>query len=195
MQRFAAISFKSYPLELSWSVRTNGDWVVAKRGSKGERDPAVADKVAMMGRKRRLPIQLHYAIALTCRRRVSLAVRRVFSLGFEAWKQLCREFEPQVSSRFQWMLQAPLPSTRRDSPVREIQQQPGNRSSENVGLAVLQKCPRDGELPHRPDLQRRRCATLLAMRQLNSSKQDRQEQCLGLWNARTCRHVARAKAA
>ena len=32
--------------------------VVAK-----ERDPAVADKVAMTGRKRRLPIQLHYVIA------------------------------------------------------------------------------------------------------------------------------------
>ena len=66
--------------------------VVAK-----ERDPAVADKASMMGRKRRLPIQLHYVIALTCRRRVSLAVRRAFSFGFEAWKQLCREFEPWFS--------------------------------------------------------------------------------------------------
>ena len=28
---------ESYPLELSWSVRTIGDWVVAKLGSKGER--------------------------------------------------------------------------------------------------------------------------------------------------------------
>ena len=63
--------------------------VVAK-----ERDLAVADKATMMGRKRRLPKQLCYVIALTCRRRVSLAVRRVFSFGFEAWKQLCREFEP-----------------------------------------------------------------------------------------------------
>ena len=50
------------------------------------RDPAVADKVTMMGWKRRLPIQLHYAIALTSRRKVSLEVRRVFSFGFEAWK-------------------------------------------------------------------------------------------------------------
>ena len=24
---------ESYPLELSWSIRTDGDWVVAKRGS------------------------------------------------------------------------------------------------------------------------------------------------------------------
>ena len=51
------------------------------------------------------------------------------------------------------MLQALLPSTSTDSPLREIQQQSGNRSSENVELAVLQKCLRDGELTHRPDLQ------------------------------------------
>ena len=42
---------------------------------------------------------------------------------------------------------------------------------------------------------RLRCATLLAMRQPNSSEQDRQEQRLVLWNARTCRHFARAKVA
>ena len=52
------------------------------------------------------------------------------------------------------MLQAPLPSTRTDNPVREIQQQSGNISSKNVELvAVLQKCLRDGELTHRPALQ------------------------------------------
>ena len=83
--------------------------VVAK-----ERDTAVADKVTMMGRKRRLPIQLYCVITLTCRGRVSLAVRRVFCFGFEAWKQLCREIEPWVSSRLQWMLQAPWPPTRTD---------------------------------------------------------------------------------
>ena len=112
---------KSYPLELSWSVRTVGDWVAAKRGSKRERDPAVAEKATVMGRKRRLPIQLYYVTALTCRRRVSLVVRRVFSFGLEAWKQLCKVFEPWVSSRFQWMLQAALPSTRTDRSVRENQ--------------------------------------------------------------------------
>ena len=165
--------------------------VVAK-----ERDPAVADKVTMMGRKTRLLIQLYYVIALTCRRRVSLAVRRVFSFGFEAWKQLCREFEPWVSSRFQWMLQAPLQSTRTDGRCGKFKQQSGDRSSENVELAVSQKCL-ESSLTDQTCSQavRRRCATLLAMRQPNSSKQDRQERCLGLWNARTCRHLARAKAA
>ena len=122
--------------------------VVAK-----ERDPAVADKATMMGMQRRLPIQLYHVIDLTCRRKVSLAVRRVFSFGFEAWKQLCREFECWVSSRFQWMLQAPLPSTRTDSPVLEIQRLSGDRTSENVELAVLQRYLCNGELAHRPDLQ------------------------------------------
>ena len=73
-----------------------------------------------MDRKRRLPIQLYCVIVLTCRRRVSQVVRRVFSSGLEAWKQLCRVFEPWVSSRFQWMLQAPLPSTSTDSSVRPV---------------------------------------------------------------------------
>ena len=139
---------ESHLLELSWSVRTNDHRVVAK-----ERDPAVADKVIMMGRKRRHSLQLYHVIALTCTRRVSLAVRRVFSLGFEAWKQLCREFEPWVSSRLQWMPQAPLPPTRTDNPVRTVQQQSGDRTREKVELAVSQKCLCDGELTHQPDLQ------------------------------------------
>ena len=41
-----------------------------------ERDPAVADRVNMVDRKRRFQIQLYYVIALTCRRRVSLLVVR-----------------------------------------------------------------------------------------------------------------------
>ena len=51
------------------------------------------------------------------------------------------------------MQQAPLPSTRTDSPVREIQRLSGDRTSENVELAVLQRYLCNGELAHRPDLQ------------------------------------------
>ena len=63
-----------------------------------------------------------------------------------------REFELWVSSRLQWMLQAPLPPTRTDSPVLTIQQQSGDRTSENVELAVLQRCLCDGRAhsPARP---------------------------------------------
>ena len=113
--------------------------VVAK-----ERNPAVADRVTMIDRKRRLPIQLHCG--------VSLVVRRVFGFGFEARKQMCREFEPWVSSRFHWMLQAPLPSTRTDSPAREILRLSGDRTSENVELAGVAKVlvQRGARLPTRP---------------------------------------------
>ena len=118
-----------------------------------ERDPAVADRVNMMDWKRRLQIQLYYVIALTCRRRVSLVVRRVFSSVLEAWKQFCRVFEPWVSSLFQWMLQAPLPSTRTDSSVPENQRPSGDRTSENVEAAVLQRYLCNGEPARQPGLQ------------------------------------------
>ena len=80
--------------------RSNKWWLGCCETWQQRRDPAIADKVTMKERKRRLSIHLYCAIALTCRRRVSLAVRRVFSFGFEAWKKLCKEFEPWVSSRF-----------------------------------------------------------------------------------------------
>ena len=115
-----------------------------------ERDPAVVEKAT--GGKRRLPIQLYYVIALTCRRRVSLVVRRVFSSGLEAWKHLYRVFEPWVSSRSQWMLQA-LPSIRTDSSVRENQRLSDDRTSENVELAVLQSYLCNGEPARQPGLQ------------------------------------------
>ena len=122
-----------------WSVRTDDDWVIAKHGSKRERDPAVADKVTMTGRKRRLPIQLYYMIALTCKEGYPWQCDE-FSISDSRHGNSCAE-SFWVSSRFQWLLQASLPSTRTDIPVREIQQQSGDRSSENVELAVLQKVP------------------------------------------------------
>ena len=122
--------------------------MVAKEG-----DPAFADRVNMMDRKRRLQVQLYHMITMTCRRRVSLVVRRVFSSGLEARKQLCRVFQPRVSSRFQWMFQAPLPSTRSDSSVRQYQRQSGVRTSKNAELAVLQSYLCNGEPARQPGLQ------------------------------------------
>ena len=118
-----------------------------------ERDPAVADRVNMVDKKRRFQIQLYHVITMTSRRRVSLVVRRVFSSGLEAWRQLCRVFEPWVSSRFQWMLQAPLLSTRSDSSVRENQRSSGVRTSENAEPAVLQRYLRNGGPARQPVLQ------------------------------------------
>ena len=73
--------------------------------------------------ERRLSIQLLYVLALTCRGKALQVVRRVpEGFGFEAWKQLCRKFEPRLPSRFQGMLQALLSPTRVDDPVQTIYQ-------------------------------------------------------------------------
>ena len=69
--------------------------------------------------ERRLSVQLFYVLALTCKGKSLQVVRRVpEGFGFEAWKQLCREFEPRLPSRFQGMLQALLSPTRTDDPVQ-----------------------------------------------------------------------------
>ena len=68
-------------------------------------------------------MQLFYVLALTCREKSLQVVRRVpEGFGFEAWKQLCREFEPHLPSRFQGMLQALLSPTRTDDAVQTIYQ-------------------------------------------------------------------------
>ena len=118
-----------------------------------ERDPAVADRVNMMDKKRRLQIQLYHVITVTCRRRVPLVVRRVFSSGLEAWKQLCRVFEPGFRRDFSGCSRHPLPSTRTVSSVREDQRQSGIRTSENAELAVLQSYLCNGEPALQPGLQ------------------------------------------
>ena len=108
-----------------------------------------------MDRKRRLQIQLYYVIALTCRRRVSLMVRRVFSSGLEPLKQLCTVFEPWVSSRFQ----CPCPIA-----VNENRQFGAGKSAAISGYQVSERqktsswqCSQrylwNGELAHQPDLQ------------------------------------------
>ena len=76
-------------------------------------DPVVVDNTSMMEVERRLSIQLFYVRALTCRGKTLQVVRRVpEGFGFEAWKQLCREFETRLPSRFQGMVQALLSPTK-----------------------------------------------------------------------------------
>ena len=165
--------------------------VVAK-----ERDPALADGVNMMERKRRLQVQLYYVIALTCRRRVSLVVRRVFSSGLEAWKQLCRVFELWVRLDVSGCSR---PHCRQREQTVRCGKISGCQVSERQKTSSWQccksTCATESSLTNQTCSQdaRRRCATLFAMRQPNSSKQSRQEQCLELWSARICRHVAEAK--
>ena len=89
--------------------------------------------------------------------------------GFEAWKQLCKEFEPRLPSRFQAMLQAISSPTTTDDPVQTIYQwesrvkvyeeQSGENVAENIKLAVLQKYLWDGELARHLNLQSGRLTT------------------------------------
>ena len=113
-------------------------------------DPVVVDNTGMTEEETRLSIQLFYVLALTCRGKALQVVRRVpEGFGFEARKQLCREFEPRLPLRFQGMLQALLSPTRMDDPVQSIYQwesrmkvheeRSGDKVSENIKLAVLQK--------------------------------------------------------
>ena len=121
-------------------------------------DPAVVDNTSMT------EVQLFYVLALTCRGK---ALQEGF--GFEAWKQLCREFEPRLPSRFQGMLQALLSPTKMDDPVQTIYQwqsrvkvheeQSGDTVAENIKLAVLQKYPCDGELARHFNRQSARLTT------------------------------------
>ena len=113
-------------------------------------DPVVVDNTSMTKGRRRLSIKLFHVFALTCRGKALQVVRRVpEGFGFEAWKQLCREFEPRLPSRFQGMLQALFAPTRVDAPVQSFcqwesrvkvyEEQSGDKVSENIKLAVLQK--------------------------------------------------------
>ena len=97
------------------------------------------------------------------------------------------------------MLQAPLPPTRTDSPVRTIQQQSGDTASENVELAVLHKCLCDGELTQQPDLQSGSPKMMcdLACDRITENIRAGQTSAVSgrLRNARTCHRVVRSEAA
>ena len=120
--------------------------------------------------KRRLSTQLFCVLALSRRGKALQVVRRVpEGFGFEAWKQLCREFEPRLPSRFRGMLQALLSPTRMDDPVQTIcqwesrvkvcEEKSGDKVPENTKLAVLEKYLCDGELAQHSNLQSSRLTT------------------------------------
>ena len=133
-------------------------------------DPAVVDNTTMTDGERRLSVQLFYVLALTCRGKSLQVVRRVpEGFGFEAWKQLCKEIEPRLRSRFQGILQPILSTATTDDPVQAIYQwesrvkvyeeQSGDNVAENINLAVLQKYLCDGELARHLNLQSVRLTT------------------------------------
>ena len=124
----------------------------------------MVDNTTMTDRERRLSAQLFHVLALTCRGKSLQVVRRVpEGFEFEAWKQLCKEFEPRLPSRFSGMLRAILSPTTTDDPVQTIYQwesrvkvyeeESGDNVAENIKLAVLQTYLCDGELARHLNLQ------------------------------------------
>ena len=72
-------------------------------------DSIITDNTTMTGAERRLSEQLCCVLALTCRKRALQVVQQVpRGYGFEAWRQLCRKFEPRPPVRSRVMLQVPL---------------------------------------------------------------------------------------
>ena len=76
-------------------------------------DPIIADNTTMTGAARRLSEQLYCVLALTCRKRALQVVQQVpRGYGFEAWRQLCRKFEPHPLARSRGMLEVLLSLTK-----------------------------------------------------------------------------------
>ncbi|CAK0900469.1 unnamed protein product, partial [Prorocentrum cordatum] len=131
--------------------------------------------VAMEPRERRLSAQIFYALALTCRGRASSAVQRVpEGGGIEARRQLRIEFEPQLPSRFQGMLQQLLDPARGPDAVENIyawgqqlnqyEEQSGDTMADAIRLATLNSKPLKGNLRTRLKLQAGRLHTCGAAR-------------------------------
>ena len=58
-------------------------------------DPNITDNTTMTGAERRLSTQLYCVLALICRKRALQVAQQVpRGYGFEAWRQLCRKFQP-----------------------------------------------------------------------------------------------------
>ena len=56
--------------------------------------------------EREFSCSLFYVFAMTCKGRALAVIQRVpEQSGFEAWRQLCTEFEPHLLARFQVVLQ------------------------------------------------------------------------------------------
>ncbi|CAK0826196.1 unnamed protein product [Prorocentrum cordatum] len=125
--------------------------------------------------KRRLSAQIFYALAFTCRGRALSVVQRVpGGWGIEAWRQLCIEFEPELPSRFQGMLQQLLDPVRGSDAVENIyawgrnlkqyEEQSGDTMTDTIKLATLNSKLLEGNLRTHLNLQAGRLQTFEAAR-------------------------------
>ena len=67
-------------------------------------DPIITDNTVMTRAEKRFSAQAYCVLVLTCRSKALQVVQRVpRGSGFEAWRQLCEEFEPRPPAKSQEM--------------------------------------------------------------------------------------------
>ena len=82
-------------------------------------DPIITDST-----EGRFSAQAHCVLVLTCRGKALQVVQEVpRGFGFEAWRELYKEFEPHPPVKSQEMCQAPLSPTKSDESVQMVRQQ------------------------------------------------------------------------
>ena len=97
-------------------------------------DPIITDNTVMTRAEKRRSAQAYCVLVLTCRGKALQVVQRVpRGFGFDAWKQLCEEFEPRKS---QGTCQALLSSAKSDESLQKVRQQ-------ESGLKVREEQPGD----------------------------------------------------
>ena len=83
-------------------------------------DPIITDNTVTKGAEKLSSAQAYCVLVLTCRGKALQVVQRVpTGFGFEAWKQLCGEFEPRPRA----MCQALLSPAKSDESVQMVCQQ------------------------------------------------------------------------
>ena len=99
-------------------------------------DPIITDNTVMTRAEKRFSAEANCVLLLTCRGKALQMVQRVpRGFGFEAWRQLCEEFEPRPAAKSQQMCQAFLSpaqsdeSMQQESGLKVCEGQPGDKVS------------------------------------------------------------------
>ena len=100
-------------------------------------DPIITDNTVMTRAEKRFSAQAYCVLVLRCRGKAPQVVQRVpRGFGFEAWRQLCEEFEPRPQVKSQGMCQALLSPVKSDESLQMVRQQ-------ESGLKICEKQPGD----------------------------------------------------
>ena len=100
-------------------------------------DPIITDNTVMTSVEKRFSAQAYCVLVLTCRSKALQVVQQVpRGFGFQAWRQLFKEFEPHPPVKSQEMCQALLSPTKSDESGQMVRQQ-GNE------LKVCEEKPGD----------------------------------------------------